>query len=84
MFYVFCTLLYVDSSFAIILMGKSELVALLVCLPILVSCDGCVAFPCGAMGLSAVCDFGNSRSYSLTIFGIAIPQNTSSDTARCV
>ena len=29
MFYVFCTLLYVHSSFAIILMGKRELVALL-------------------------------------------------------
>ena len=29
MFYVFCTLLYVHSSVAIILMGKRELVALL-------------------------------------------------------
>ena len=29
MFYVFCTLLYVHSSIAIILMGKRELVALL-------------------------------------------------------
>ena len=29
MFYVFCTLLYIPSSFAIILMGKRELVALL-------------------------------------------------------
>ena len=29
MFHVFCTLLYVPSSFAIILMGKSELAALL-------------------------------------------------------
>ena len=29
MFYVFCTLLYVPSSFAIILMGRRELVALL-------------------------------------------------------
>ena len=28
-----CTLLYVHSSFAIILIGKRELVALLVCLP---------------------------------------------------
>ena len=28
-----CTLLYVPSSFAIILMGKRELVACLVCLP---------------------------------------------------
>ena len=29
MFYVFCTLLYVHSSIAIILMGKRELIALL-------------------------------------------------------
>ena len=29
MFYVFCTLLYVHSTFAIFLMGKRELVALL-------------------------------------------------------
>ena len=52
-----CTLLYVPSSFAIILMGKRELVALLSlsawCL-VIVS----VAFPRGAMGLSAVCDCG--------------------------
>ena len=44
-----CTLLYVHSSFAIILMGKRELVAL-------VPRDCCVALPRGAMGLSAVCD----------------------------
>ena len=31
----------------------------------LVSCDCCVALPGGAMGLSAVCDCGISRSYSL-------------------
>ena len=31
------------------------------------SCDGCVALPRGAMGLSAVCDCGISWSYSLTI-----------------
>ena len=41
-----CTLLYVHSSIAIILMGKRELVALLL--------------PRGAMGLSAVCDCGIS------------------------
>ena len=29
--------------------------------------DGGVALPRGAMGLSAVCDCGISRSYSLTI-----------------
>ena len=59
-----CTLLYVHSSFAIILMGKRELVALFV---FLVSLDGCVALPRGAMGLSVVCDCGISCSYSLTI-----------------
>ena len=30
-----------------------------------------MALPRGAMGLSAVCDCGISRSYSLTIFGTA-------------
>ena len=30
--------------------------------------DYCAALPCGFMGLSAVCDCGISRSYSLTIF----------------
>ena len=50
-----CTLLYVYSSFAVILMGKRELVALLG-----LSRDGCVSLPRGAMGLSAVCDCGIS------------------------
>ena len=45
-----CTLLYVHSSFVIILMGKRELV----------SRDSCVALPRDAMGLSAVCDCGIS------------------------
>ena len=60
-----CTLLNVHSSFAIILMGKSELVALLslsslmgkrelVALLSLTIC--CVALLHGAMSLSAVCD----------------------------
>ena len=49
-----CTLPYVHTSFAIILMGKRELVGFLV------SRDGCVALPRGAMGLSAVCDCGIS------------------------
>ena len=49
-----CTLLYVSSRFAIILMVKRELVALLS----LSSC--CVALPRGAMGLFAVCDCGIS------------------------
>ena len=30
--------------------------------------DGYVALPRGVMGLSAVCDCGISRSFSLTIF----------------
>ena len=51
-----CTLLYVHSSIAIILMGKRELVALLNlsswCLVMVAT------LPHGAMGLSAVCDCG--------------------------
>ena len=54
-----CTLFYVHSSFATILMEKRELVALLSlsswCLVM-----ECVAFPRGAMGSSAVCDCGIS------------------------
>ena len=50
-----CTLLYVPSSFAIILMGKRELFALLS-----LSTWCCVALPRGAMGLSVVCDCGIS------------------------
>ena len=61
-----CMLLYVHFSFAIILMGKRELVALLGlsfwCLVIVY-----VALPLGAMCLSAVLDCGISWSYSLTI-----------------
>ena len=58
--YMFCcTLLYVHSSFAIILMGKRELVALLSlsswCFVIVVW-----LFLFGAIGLSAVCDSGIS------------------------
>ena len=53
-----CTLLYGHSRFAIILMGKRELVALLSlsfwCLVIV------VALPRGVMGLSAVFDCGIS------------------------
>ena len=33
----------------------------------LLSCDCCVALPHDAMGLSAVCDCGISRSYSLFV-----------------
>ena len=54
-----CTLLYDHSSSAIILMRKRELVALFS------SRDCCVALPRDDMGLSAVCDCGISRSYSL-------------------
>ena len=56
-----CALLCVHSSFAIILMGMRELVALL----FLSYC--CVALPHDATGLSVVCDCGISWSYSLTI-----------------
>ena len=61
-----CTLLYVPSSFAIILMGKRELFALL---SLSSWCPVIVVWllASGAMGLSAVCDFGISGSYSLTI-----------------
>ena len=52
-----CTLLYVPSSFATILTGKSELVPLLV---FLVSRGGCVALPRGAMGLYVVRNCGIS------------------------
>ena len=49
-----CTLLYFHSSFAIILMGKRELIALILFFAFLVPCDCCVALPYVAMGLSAV------------------------------
>ena len=58
-------LLYVHSSFTIILMGKRA--GCFAKFVLLVSCDCGVALPCGAMGLSAVCDCGISSSYSLTI-----------------
>ena len=50
-----CALLCVHSSFAIISMGKRELVALL-CFVFLVSRECCVVLPLDATGLSAVCD----------------------------
>ena len=53
-----CTLLYVHSSFANILM--KERVGCFAWFVFLVSHDGCVALPNGAMGLSAVCDCGIS------------------------
>ena len=53
-----CALLCVHSSYAIISMGKRELVALL--FAFLVSRDCCVALPHSATGLSAVCNCGIS------------------------
>ena len=53
-----CTLIYVPSSFAIILMGKRA--GCFAKFVFLVSRDCCVALPRGAMGLSAVCDCGIS------------------------
>ena len=50
-----CASLCVHSSFAIILMGKRELVASFFFV-FLVSHTCCVALPHGANGLSAVCD----------------------------
>ena len=58
-----CTLLYVHSSFAIILTGKRELVAVLS-----LSCDCCVALPRYAMDLSAVCDCGISNLLNFESF----------------
>ena len=49
-----CSLLYFHSSFAIILIGKRELVALILFFAFLVPCDCCVALSCGATGLSIV------------------------------
>ena len=54
-----CALLCVHSSFAIISMGKRELVALLFVV-FLVSLDCCVALPHDTTGLYAVCDCGIS------------------------
>ena len=51
-----CTLLYVNSSFANILMGKRA--GCFVLFVFLASRDCCVALPCDEMGLSAVCDCG--------------------------
>ena len=60
-----CEMLCVLSSFAINLMGKRELAALLIVY--LVSCEFhfSVALPHDAMGWSAVCDCGIYRSYTL-------------------
>ena len=42
----------------------------------MVSRDCCVALPHDAMGLSAVCDCGITRSYSLTFFFTYESQNS--------
>ena len=55
-----CALLYVHSSFAIILMGKRERAGCFVLFVFLVSRDCCVALPHDATGLSTVCDCGVS------------------------
>ena len=56
-FVLYFVVRYFMLSFAIILMGKRELAALLS----LSSCgDCCAALPQGAMGLSAICDCGIS------------------------
>ena len=61
---LFCYALFcVHSSFAIILKRKSKLVAL-----VLLSYRCIVTLPHGAVGWSAVCDCGSSRSYSLIFF----------------
>ena len=66
---MFCyTLLYVHSSFAIILVGKRGRAGCFAWFVFLVSSDGCVALPCSVMGLSAVCDSILYLSYSLTVF----------------
>ena len=51
-----CALLYVYYSFAIIVMEKRELVALLHLSSWCLVIYYCVALPRGAMGLSAICD----------------------------
>ena len=65
-----CVLLYVLSRFAIILMGKRA--GCFTLFVLLVSSDSFVALLHEALGLSAVCDCGISRSYSLTIFDCII------------
>ena len=55
-----CAIFCVLSSFAIILVGKREVVTLLYCLPGDCDCYCSVALPRGAVGLSAVCNCGIS------------------------
>ena len=62
-----CALLCVLSSFAIISIGEKRAGCFASCV-FLVPHDCCVALPCDAIGLSAVCDYGISGSYAFTIF----------------
>ena len=55
-----CSMFCVHSSLAIILMGKIELVVLLVCLSSASYDTCCVALPQGATGLSAISNCGIS------------------------
>ena len=55
-----CALLCAHSRFAIILVGKRERAGCFALFVILVSRDYYVALPHGALGLSAVCDYGIS------------------------
>ena len=57
-----CTLLYVDSGVAVVLMGGGG-AGCFTWFVFLVSRDGWAALPRGAVGLSAVCDCGISWSY---------------------
>ena len=74
MFYIL--LLYVNSCFVVIFMGKRELVALLSlsswCLMIVVWLFVLVPWVC-----LQFCDCGNSRSYSRTILGVVHANNDS-------
>ena len=53
-----CVFLCVQSSFAIILMGKRKRACCFALFVFLVSRECCAVLPHGAMGLSAVCDCG--------------------------
>ena len=58
-----CTLVYVNSSF-----DGEERAGYFAKFVFLMSLDGCVALPRGAVGLPAICNCGISSSYSLTNF----------------
>ena len=51
-----CALLCVQSGFAVVLVGKRGGAGCFAWFVFLVSRDGCVALPRGAMGLPSVCD----------------------------